>query len=284
MSAQTGNQRTTTFVVLPHRARIVRGRGQLCRTAALVVALPVLYAAYRWIRRRQLIAKLASARIEVDELVKLFSTNEPPVVFDIRSQEKRKLDTFVIPGAQFAVERQLDDIVATDPRDQKHVIYCSCLNEISAAWMAKQLNEAGFSDVLPLLDGMEAWRDSGKLVDARSTTSRPKPSSVRAAPRPFEARGADGASAPFCRPFNLAMNTEGAVQCFRLKKFRLKKYKDSKTWLPMRRFRHCRRAGIRCTPRSLPRRWTGSAASAKSAAGSPASCCSRSATPAPACS
>ena len=46
------------------------------------------------------------------------------------------------------------------------VIYCSCPNEISAAWMAKQLSEAGFSDVLPLRGGMEAWRDSGKPVDA----------------------------------------------------------------------------------------------------------------------
>ncbi|MBB5398973.1 MULTISPECIES: DedA family protein/thiosulfate sulfurtransferase GlpE [Paraburkholderia] len=141
--------------------------GRLGRTAALVVvALLVLYAAYRWIRRRQLIAKLASARIEVDELAKLYKANQAPVVFDIRSQEKRKLDPFVIPGAQFADERQLDGIVASYPRDQKLVIYCSCPNEISAAWMAKQLTEAGFSDVLPLRGGMEAWRDSGKPVDS----------------------------------------------------------------------------------------------------------------------
>ncbi|MEX3810615.1 DedA family protein/thiosulfate sulfurtransferase GlpE [Paraburkholderia sp. BR13439] len=141
--------------------------GRLGRTAALVVvALLVLYAAYRWIRRRQLIAKLASARIEVDDLANLFKAGQPPVVFDIRSQEKRKLDPFVIPGAQFADERQLDGIVASYPRDQKLVIYCSCPNEISAAWMAKQLTEAGFSDVLPLRGGMEAWRDSGKPVDS----------------------------------------------------------------------------------------------------------------------
>ncbi|MBC8731438.1 DedA family protein/thiosulfate sulfurtransferase GlpE [Paraburkholderia sp. UCT2] len=141
--------------------------GRLGRTAALVVvALLVLYAVYRWIRRRQLIAKLASARIEVDELAKLFAADRAPVVFDIRSEEKRKLDPFVIPGAQFADERQLDDIVATYAHDQKLVIYCSCPNEISAAWMAKQLNEAGFSDVLPLRGGMEAWRDSGKPVDS----------------------------------------------------------------------------------------------------------------------
>jgi len=149
--------------------------GRLGRTAALVViVLLALYAAYRWIRRRQLIAKLASARIEVDELAQLFSAGKPPVVFDIRSQEKRKLDPFVIPGAQFADERQLGDIVSTYPRDQKLVIYCSCPNEISAAWMAKQLNEAGFSDVLPLRGGMEAWRDSGEPVDTLPDTRAPE--------------------------------------------------------------------------------------------------------------
>jgi rhodanese-related sulfurtransferase len=141
--------------------------GRLGRTAALVaVGLLLAYAAYRWIRRRQLISKLASARIEVDELASLVKAGNTPVLFDIRSHEKRKLDPFVIPGSQFADERQLDEIVATYPHDQKVVIYCSCPNEISAAWMAKQLNEAGFSDVLPLRGGMEAWRDSGKPVDS----------------------------------------------------------------------------------------------------------------------
>ncbi|MBN3803342.1 hypothetical protein GXB81_09780 [Paraburkholderia sp. Ac-20336] len=141
--------------------------GRLGRTAALiVVALLLLYAAYRWIRRRQLLATLESGRIEVNELGKLFAAGNAPVVFDIRSDEKRKLDPFVIPGAQFADERHLENIVANYPHDQKLVIYCSCPNEISAAWMAKQLSAAGFSDVLPLRGGMEAWRDSGEPVDA----------------------------------------------------------------------------------------------------------------------
>lgn len=141
--------------------------GRLGRTAALVaVALLLLYAGYRWIRRRQLISTLATQRIEVEELAALVAAGQTPVVFDIRSQEKRALDPFVIPGSQFADERQLEEIVAKYPHDQKVVIYCSCPNEISAAWMAKQMNEAGFADVLPLRGGMEAWRDSGKTVDA----------------------------------------------------------------------------------------------------------------------
>lgn len=134
-------------------------------TAVVILALLLLYAAYRWQRRRQLIKKLANARITVDDLYHAMTGMPPPVIFDIRSAEKRKLDPYVIPGSLFADERQLDEIVQKYPREQKLVIYCSCPNEISAAWMAKQLTEAGFVDVLPLLGGLEAWRDSGRTLE-----------------------------------------------------------------------------------------------------------------------
>ncbi|WP_213300694.1 DedA family protein/thiosulfate sulfurtransferase GlpE [Paraburkholderia sacchari] len=134
-------------------------------TAVVILALLLLYAAYRWQRRRQLIKKLANARITVDDLYRAMDNQPPPVIFDIRSAEKRKLDPYIIPGSLFADERQLDEIVQKYPREQKLVIYCSCPNEISAAWMAKQLAEAGFVDVLPLLGGLDAWRDSGRTLE-----------------------------------------------------------------------------------------------------------------------
>lgn len=158
--------------------------GRLGRTAGLVaVALLLLYGTYRWVRRRQLISKLAYARMEIDELASLVAAGNTPVLFDIRSHEKRKLDPFVIPGSQFADERQLEAIIAAYPRDQKMVIYCSCPNEISAAWMAKQLNGAGFSDVLPLRGGMEAWRDSGKPVEALAHVPPPEVAVEDVAPK-----------------------------------------------------------------------------------------------------
>lgn len=136
-------------------------------TAGVVAVLLLLYASYRWYRRRQLIKKLAAARISVDELYKLMLAKAPPIVlFDIRSREKRKLDPFVIPGSIFADERELDQIVAKYPHDHKIVIYCSCPNEISAAWMAKKMTDAGFADVVPLLGGLDAWRDAGCEVEA----------------------------------------------------------------------------------------------------------------------
>jgi rhodanese-related sulfurtransferase len=45
------------------------------------------------------------------------------------------------------------------------VIYCSCPNEISAAWMARRLRLAGVKLALPLTGGIDAWRGEGFDVD-----------------------------------------------------------------------------------------------------------------------
>ncbi|WP_042268065.1 DedA family protein/thiosulfate sulfurtransferase GlpE [Paraburkholderia heleia] len=151
----------------PQIDMMLAGASRLGRFAlVVVVVLLVLYATYRWQRRRQLIKKLANARITVEDLYRAMGAKPPPVVFDIRSEEKRKLDPYIIPGALFADERKLDEIVGKYPNDQKLVIYCSCPNEISAAWMAKKLVEAGFTDVVPLLGGLDAWRDAGRALES----------------------------------------------------------------------------------------------------------------------
>ncbi|CAB3802991.1 hypothetical protein LMG28688_05679 [Paraburkholderia caffeinitolerans] len=159
----------------PQIDMLFAGASRLGRlTAVVILALLLLYAAYRWQRRRQLIKKLANARITVDDLYNAMAGLPPPVIFDIRSEEKRKLDPYIIPGSLFADERQLDEIVQKYPREQKLVIYCSCPNEISAAWMAKQLAEAGFVDVLPLLGGLDAWRDSGRTLEPLQVMKHPE--------------------------------------------------------------------------------------------------------------
>ncbi|MFC0399756.1 DedA family protein/thiosulfate sulfurtransferase GlpE [Paraburkholderia rhizosphaerae] len=152
-------------------------------TALIVVGLLLLYAGYRWTRRRALIKKLASARMSVDELYDLMLKKESPVLFDIRSEEKRKLDPFVIPGSKFADERQLDEILATYPRTQKLVIYCSCPNEVSAAWMAKALTDKGFTDVLPLRGGLDAWRDAGRQLESLEDEPPPPVDDIGISPK-----------------------------------------------------------------------------------------------------
>jgi len=141
------------------------GASRLGRAVLLViVALLVVYAAVRWMRRRALIRQLATARIGVDELERLLRAPSAPVVLDVRSPEHRKLDPFTIPGAQFADERRIEDIVARYPLTQKFVVYCSCPNEVTAALMAKRLLDAGFTDALPLRGGLDAWRDTGRQL------------------------------------------------------------------------------------------------------------------------
>jgi membrane protein DedA with SNARE-associated domain/rhodanese-related sulfurtransferase len=164
---------------------LLEGASRLGRFTALIVAvLAVLYAGFRWMRRRALLRQLAAARIDVDELYRLIDGEEPPVIFDIRSDEKRQLDPYVIPGARFADERDLDGILAAYRRNQKLVIYCSCPNEVSAAWMAKQLMDSGFSDVLPLRGGIDAWRDAGYTLASLPIEPGPAANDSKVSPDP----------------------------------------------------------------------------------------------------
>ena len=139
--------------------------GRFGRASALfAVAFLSLYALWRWTRRQALLRALESARIDVVTLHALMESGAAPTIFDVRSDETRRLDPFVIPGARFADERELDAIIAGYRPSQKLVIYCSCPNEVTAAWMAKRLVDAGFVDVLPLKGGLDAWRNAGLAV------------------------------------------------------------------------------------------------------------------------
>ena len=71
------------------------------------------------------------------------------------------LDPDTIPGSMFADERDLAKIMESYDKSRKVVIYCSCPNEVSAAWMAKTMRNAGFRDVVPLTGGLDAWRLAG---------------------------------------------------------------------------------------------------------------------------
>ncbi|MBD9477815.1 DedA family protein/thiosulfate sulfurtransferase GlpE [Pseudoxanthomonas sp. PXM02] len=139
---------------------------QLGTGAGVLVGIALAaYVAWRWWRRRTLLKSLEAARIEPAELDALIQAGTAPVLFDIRAPGFRDVDPYVIPGAVFADERQLDGILTGYPREGKIVIYCACPDEVSAAWMAGRLRAAGFRDVLPLRGGIDAWRARGLGVD-----------------------------------------------------------------------------------------------------------------------
>ncbi|KHL59454.1 DedA family protein/thiosulfate sulfurtransferase GlpE [Xanthomonas cannabis] len=133
---------------------------------AVLVALLAGYVGWRWWRRHSLLRSLDHARIAVDELVPLLDGDESlrPTVLDIRAPGYRDLQPYTIPGAVFADERQLAQILASVPRERSVVIYCACPDEVSAAWLAGRMRERGYRDVRPLRGGLDAWRDAGHPV------------------------------------------------------------------------------------------------------------------------
>ncbi|MFM0292479.1 DedA family protein/thiosulfate sulfurtransferase GlpE [Paraburkholderia dipogonis] len=134
--------------------------------ALIVIGIAlVLFVLYRYCRRIMLAKALEKARISVGELHALLANNPRPILFDIRSAERRMLDPFVIPGAVFADERKLPQIVERYGANRTLVIYCSCPNEVSAAWMARRLRLAGVKLALPLTGGIDAWRVAGFDVE-----------------------------------------------------------------------------------------------------------------------
>ncbi len=132
----------------------------------VLAALLACYVGWRWWRRHTLLRSLEHARIAVDELVPLLEGDESlrPTVLDIRAPGYRDLQPYTIPGAVFADERQLAQILASVPRDRSVVIYCACPDEVSAAWLAGRMRESGYRDVRPLRGGLDAWREAGHPV------------------------------------------------------------------------------------------------------------------------
>jgi membrane protein DedA with SNARE-associated domain/rhodanese-related sulfurtransferase len=130
--------------------------------AGFAILLTLAYIIYRWFRRAQLIRRLRMARISAAELAKLVATGVTPMVIDARSALQQSADPYVIPGAllwqNVAAAKTGLDIPKTGPV----VIYCACPNEATAATIARQLHKLGFTDVRPLLGGLDAWRAIGQ--------------------------------------------------------------------------------------------------------------------------
>ncbi len=131
------------------------------------VAVPLLlvllgaYIAFKWWERRRLFKMLRMARIEVGELWHLMQAGEGPVVVDVRSGIARKLEPRGIPGALQLELEAVGERLGILPTDREIVLYCTCPNEESAAHVAKQLMNLGYTRVRPLHGGLDAWVDAG---------------------------------------------------------------------------------------------------------------------------
>ncbi len=122
------------------------------------------YIGWSWFRRRQLLRRLRVARISADELAALMAKSPAPMIVDARSKLELNEDPFAIPGALVLQGKRLEQAVADVPMFSSVVVYCSCPNEISAAAIAKRMSSLGFTDVRPLLGGLDAWREGDHPV------------------------------------------------------------------------------------------------------------------------
>jgi membrane protein DedA with SNARE-associated domain/rhodanese-related sulfurtransferase len=131
------------------------------RAGALLVALLAAYIAFKWWERRRFYRALRLARITVEELRGLHERGKHPVVVDVRTALARQADGRLIPGALAMDPAEIDSRLRELPKDREIVFYCSCPNEASAAQVAKQLIQLGYTRVRPLAGGLDAWFHSG---------------------------------------------------------------------------------------------------------------------------
>jgi membrane protein DedA with SNARE-associated domain/rhodanese-related sulfurtransferase len=137
---------------------------------SLIAGSAVLYVAFKYWQRRNLLRELRTARITVAELRQKLDAGENPVILDMRSREELEDDPSVIRGAIHLVldevERRRNDF----PHDRDIIVYCSCPDEATAAKVALLLQRRGFTRVRPLLGGISAWREGNHPMEAWAQT------------------------------------------------------------------------------------------------------------------
>jgi membrane protein DedA with SNARE-associated domain/rhodanese-related sulfurtransferase len=148
----------------------------------IVVAALGCYLLARWWRRQAFIRRLRMARITVADLRRLMDDGQRPLILDVRSKDARAQDG-IIPGAVSAHPTDIDPVVMAYSHEREIVIYCACPNEASAAVAAMHLKRAGFTQIRPLLGGINAWMAAGYPVERELfDASRPASSVAATAP------------------------------------------------------------------------------------------------------
>ena len=132
-----------------------------------IVALAVLYIAYKYWQRQRLLHELRMARITVSELRQKLDAGETPLIFDLRSSAAVEEEPALIQGAIHLGMEDIEKRLSEFPKDRDIIVYCSCPNEVSSARLALRLQRQGFTRVRPLLGGIDAWRELNYPMELR---------------------------------------------------------------------------------------------------------------------
>jgi len=138
--------------------------------AALVLGtLLALWVGWKAFKRWRIARFAEGARIEVHELAQDLASPRPPLVVDVGTRLGHDSRGH-IPGALL-----LDlDTIAGDyafPRDRPIVFYCACPNEASAKRAVQLLAAKGFTNVRPLIGGIDGWVAAGHPTESRAPLS-----------------------------------------------------------------------------------------------------------------
>jgi membrane protein DedA with SNARE-associated domain/rhodanese-related sulfurtransferase len=132
---------------------------------AILLGLVLGFIAVKWWQRQRFNRMLRIARINAAELRQLMDGDPRPVIVDLRSKINLDQDGRIIPGARVVSLDEAVKRVEQFPTDRDVIFYCSCPNEASAAYAARQLMRLGYTRVRPLLGGLDAWISAGYEVE-----------------------------------------------------------------------------------------------------------------------
>jgi membrane protein DedA with SNARE-associated domain len=89
----------------------------------LVIAVTVLWIAWKYVQRQRFLRKIAGARISPEELRSKLEAGENVFVIDLRSQ--REFEEDAIPGALHMPAGEIDEHHLNIPRDRDIILFCS---------------------------------------------------------------------------------------------------------------------------------------------------------------
>lgn len=126
------------------------------RAFILVLVMLAVWLGWKLWQKYRFRQLCAVPHISPDELLQALTTDEPPLVLDLRGPALIA-ETGPIIGAQVAEHDFLNDAVGDWPKEQLIVTMCACPEDAGALQAARQLLNQGFLSVKPLKGGYDAW-------------------------------------------------------------------------------------------------------------------------------
>jgi membrane protein DedA with SNARE-associated domain/rhodanese-related sulfurtransferase len=137
------------------------------RFSGVLLALGVLgFFAMRLYRRRAVLKKLVSSRLEPEALKAQLDAGEKVYIVDLRHPLELMAEPFTLPSALHFSPDALAARHIEIPRDRDVVLYCTCPSEATAAKTAMTLHRLGIERVRPLRGGYDEWKRLGFPLDA----------------------------------------------------------------------------------------------------------------------